>query len=53
MRLGAIGTARGTQKLLAHSARVVVNDITPESEAQEWMQAASWPPDRCVYIMPT
>src|SRR5208282_3871528 len=47
--LGAIGKVVA-QKLLAHSARVVVNDIVAEQEAQEWMQAAGCAADRCVYL---
>ncbi|MGO8787684.1 MAG: SDR family NAD(P)-dependent oxidoreductase [Terriglobia bacterium] len=47
--LGAIGKVL-IQKLLAHSACVVANDIVPEEEAQEWMQATGCAPDRCVYI---
>ena len=47
--LGAIGKVL-IQKLLAHSACVVVNDIVPEQEAHEWMQATGCAPDRCVYI---
>ncbi len=34
--LGAIGKVV-VQKLLAHSARVVVNDIVAEQDAQEWI----------------
>ena len=47
--LGAIGKVV-VQKLLAHSARVAVNDIVPEQEAHDWMQATGCPADRCVYI---
>jgi NAD(P)-dependent dehydrogenase (short-subunit alcohol dehydrogenase family) len=47
--LGAIGKVV-VQKLLAHSARVVVNDIVAEQEAQEWMQATGCASDRCVYV---
>lgn len=47
--LGAIGKVV-VQKLLAHSARVVVNDIVEEKEAQEWMQSSGYPSDRCVYV---
>ncbi|HTS69452.1 MAG TPA: SDR family oxidoreductase [Terriglobia bacterium] len=46
--LGAIGKVV-VQKLLAHSARVVINDIVPDQEAQQWMLAAEFPADRCVY----
>jgi len=46
--LGAIGRVV-IQRLLAHSARVVVNDIVADQEAQEWMRTAGCPPDRCVY----
>jgi NAD(P)-dependent dehydrogenase (short-subunit alcohol dehydrogenase family) len=47
--LGAIGKVV-VQKLLAHSARVVVNDIVTDQGAQEWMHAAGCPADRCVYL---
>jgi NAD(P)-dependent dehydrogenase (short-subunit alcohol dehydrogenase family) len=47
--LGAIGKVV-VQKLLAHSARVAVNDIVPEQEARDWMLAAGCPSDRCVYV---
>ncbi len=47
--LGAIGKVV-VQKLLAHSARVAVNDIVAEQEAQDWMLAAGCPSDRCVYV---
>ena len=47
--LGAIGKVV-VQKLLAHSARVAVNDIVPEREARDWMLAAGCPADCCVYV---
>jgi len=47
--LGAIGKVV-VQKLLAHSARVMVNDIVAEQEAEKWMQAAGCAADRCVYV---
>ena len=47
--LGAIGKVV-VQKLLAHKACVVVNDIVVEEEAQEWMRTSGSPSDRCVYI---
>jgi NAD(P)-dependent dehydrogenase (short-subunit alcohol dehydrogenase family) len=47
--LGAIGKVV-VQKLLAHSARVAVNDVIPEEEARKWVQASGGAPDRCVYI---
>ncbi len=47
--LGAIGKVV-VQKLLAHSARVVVNDIVAEQDAQEWIEASGGAPDRCVYV---
>lgn len=47
--LGAIGRVV-VQKLLAHSARVVVNDIVPEGEARAWMQSAACAADRCLYV---
>jgi NAD(P)-dependent dehydrogenase (short-subunit alcohol dehydrogenase family) len=47
--LGAIGKVV-VQNLLAHSARVVVNDIVAEQEAQEWVQATGCASDRCVYV---
>jgi NAD(P)-dependent dehydrogenase (short-subunit alcohol dehydrogenase family) len=47
--LGAIGKVV-VQKLLAHSARVVVNDIVAEAEAEEWRQATGCAADRCVYL---
>jgi NAD(P)-dependent dehydrogenase (short-subunit alcohol dehydrogenase family) len=47
--LGAIGKVV-VHKLLAHSARVVVNDIIAEQEADEWLQATGCAADRCVYV---
>src|SRR5271169_6128511 len=47
--LGAIGKVV-VQKLLAHSACVVVNDIVAEHEAQEWLQSTGYAADRCVYV---
>jgi NAD(P)-dependent dehydrogenase (short-subunit alcohol dehydrogenase family) len=47
--LGAIGKVV-VPRLLAHSARVAVNDIVAEKEAHQWMQAAGCTADRCVYI---
>jgi len=47
--LGAIGKVI-VRKLLAHSARVVVNDIVPEAEAREWMTAAGCAADHCIYV---
>ncbi len=46
--LGAIGKVVVGQ-LLAHSARVAVNDIVVEDEARRWMSEAGWPGDRCLY----
>ncbi|MGA2983677.1 MAG: SDR family oxidoreductase [Terriglobia bacterium] len=47
--LGAIGKVVA-QRLLAHSAHVVVNDIMAEKEAQAWVEATGYASDRCVYI---
>jgi NAD(P)-dependent dehydrogenase (short-subunit alcohol dehydrogenase family) len=47
--LGAIGKEVVT-KLLTHSARVGVNDILPDDEAQKLMAENRWPQDRCVYL---
>ena len=47
--LGAIGKVV-VQKLLEHSARVVVNDIVAEQDAQEWIRSTGCAPDRCVYV---
>ena len=47
--LGAIGKVV-VQDLLLHSARVVVNDIIAEQEAESWMQASGCAADRCIYI---
>ncbi len=47
--LGAIGKVV-VERLLAHAARVVINDVVPEKEAHQWMQAAGCPAERCVYF---
>lgn len=46
--LGAIGKVV-VARLLAHSARVVVNDIVAEDQAERWMAEVHWPADRCLY----
>jgi NAD(P)-dependent dehydrogenase (short-subunit alcohol dehydrogenase family) len=47
--LGAIGKAVVTQ-LLAHAARVAVNDLVPEEEARRQIAESGWPLDRCRYV---
>jgi NAD(P)-dependent dehydrogenase (short-subunit alcohol dehydrogenase family) len=47
--LGAIGKVV-VQRLLAHSARVAINDIVPEEDARKWMRATGCPPERCIYV---
>jgi NAD(P)-dependent dehydrogenase (short-subunit alcohol dehydrogenase family) len=47
--LGAIGKVV-VEKLLAHSARVAINDLVPELEAQKWIESANCPAERCVYV---
>ena len=47
--LGAIGKVVVT-KLLAHAARVAVNDVLPEEAAEKWMKAAGFASERCVYV---
>ncbi len=47
--MGAIGKVV-VGELLAHSARVVVNDLIPAPEAQELAQAARWPAERFLYL---
>jgi NAD(P)-dependent dehydrogenase (short-subunit alcohol dehydrogenase family) len=48
--MGAIGRVV-VQKLLAHSAQVVVNDIVPEPDGEEWIRAAGHSADRCIYVL--
>jgi NAD(P)-dependent dehydrogenase (short-subunit alcohol dehydrogenase family) len=38
------------EKLLAHGARVAVNDVLPDKEAQTWIKTAGLPSDHCTYI---
>jgi len=47
--LGAIGQVVAP-RLVEHSAKVAVNDILPESEADKIILAAGWPPDRLLYV---
>ncbi len=50
--LGAIGKVV-VQKLLAHKACVVVNDIVVEEEAQEWMRTSAARPTDVFTSTPT
>jgi len=47
--LGAIGKVV-VRELLAHSARVAINDIVPEEGGKKWVQAAGYPAKRCIYV---
>ena len=47
--LGSIGKVVA-ERLLAHAARLVVNDVVPEDEAGRWMAATGCPAERCRYI---
>jgi NAD(P)-dependent dehydrogenase (short-subunit alcohol dehydrogenase family) len=47
--LGAIGRVAVT-RFLEHSARVAVNDVIPEEDAQRIIREAGWPADRVHYI---
>ena len=47
--LGAIGRVV-VSRLLAHGARVAINDVVPEKSAEAAMQEAGWPQDRCRYV---
>jgi NAD(P)-dependent dehydrogenase (short-subunit alcohol dehydrogenase family) len=47
--LGAIGQVV-VARLLAHSGRVVVNDILAEEVAARIIRNAHWPEGRCVYV---
>jgi NAD(P)-dependent dehydrogenase (short-subunit alcohol dehydrogenase family) len=47
--LGAIGQVAVGQ-LLAHSARVAVNDLLPEGQARGIIAKAGWPVERCRYL---
>jgi len=47
--LGAIGKVVVT-KLLAHAARVVVNDVLPQEAAEKWMKTAGFASEHCVYV---
>lgn len=47
--LGAIGKVV-VQKLLAHSARVAINDLVEEKEGRAWIAANGYTGGRCVYV---
>lgn len=47
--LGAIGKVV-VSRLMAHGARVAVNDVVPEEAALRWIQESGLPRDRCLYI---
>jgi len=47
--LGALGKVI-IERLLSHSARVTINDILPDEEADNYINEAKWPRDRCRYI---
>ncbi len=46
--LGGIGEVI-VERLLGHSARVLVSDILPEAEASKLMHQKGWSQDRCCY----
>jgi len=47
--MGAIGKVL-VQRLLAHGARVAVNDIIPDEDARKWFDAGGITRDRCIYV---